>query len=48
MSSGTDGRQLLKNLAAVAVLLDHPRHASRLALNAADASQQFDFGFWID
>jgi hypothetical protein len=48
VSSGADGCQLLKNLAAVAVLLDHPRYATRLALDAADASQQFEFGFWID
>jgi hypothetical protein len=47
VSGGTDGCQLLKNLAAVTVLLDHPRYTPRLAFDAADASQQFDFGFWI-
>jgi hypothetical protein len=47
MSGGPDGSQLLKNLAAVTVLLDHPCDAPRLALDASDTSQQSDFGFWI-
>jgi hypothetical protein len=39
MSGGSHRRQLLQNLTAVTIFLNHPRHAARLTFNASDTPQ---------
>jgi hypothetical protein len=39
MSGGSHRGQLLQDLAAVTILLDHPRHTARLPLDTSDTPQ---------
>jgi hypothetical protein len=47
MSSRSHGGQLLKYLAAVTIVLDHPCYAACLTFDAPNTSQQLGFGFSI-